>query len=127
MVGYIDAIRIGFQKYRDFLGRSTKPEYWKWFLFVLIGVLILSIVDIRMHTYNFQAGGGLISGLFRAVTLIPSLSLGARRLHDINRTGWWQLLLFVPVVGWIVLLILAAKDGDVGKNRYGQDPHILLS
>ena len=127
MIGYIDAIRIGFQKYRDFSGRSTKPEYWKWFLFVLIGVLILSILDIRMHTYNFQAGGGLYGGLFRVVTLIPSLSLGARRLHDINRTGWWQLLLFIPVIGWIALLVLAAKDGDVGKNRYGQDPYIFLS
>ena len=127
MVSYIDAIRFGFQKYRDFSGRSTKSEYWKWFFFMLIGILILSIVDIRMHTYNFRTGGGLISGLFRVITLIPSLSLGARRLHDINRTGWWQLLLFVPVVGWIVLLLLAAKDGDIGKNRYGQDPHIFLS
>ena len=127
MVSYIDAIRFGFQKYRDFSGRSTKSEYWKWFFFMLIGILILSIVDIRMHTYNFRTGGGLISGLFRVIALIPSLSLGARRLHDINRTGWWQLLLFVPVVGWIVLLLLAAKDGDIGKNRYGQDPHIFLS
>ena len=127
MVSYIDAIRFGFQKYRDFSGRSTKSEYWKWFFFVLIGALILSIVDIRMHTYNFQTGGGLTSGLFRVVTLIPSLALGARRLHDINRTGWWQLLLFVPLLGLIVLMILAAKDGDIGKNRYGQDPHIFLS
>ena len=126
MVGYIDAIRMGFQKCWDFSGRSTKPEYWKWFVFVLVGVLILSIVDIRMHTYNFRAGGGLISGLFRVISLIPSLSLGARRLHDINRTGWWQLLLFVPLLGLIVIMILAAKDGDIGKNRYGQDPHIFL-
>jgi len=64
--------------------------------------------------------------LFRVITLIPSLSLGARRLHDINRTGWWQLLLFVPLLGLIVIMILAAKDGDIGKNRYGQDPHIFL-
>ena len=127
MVSYIDAIKFGFQKYTDFSGRSTKSEYWKWFLFVLIGVLILSIVDILMHTYNFRTGGGLTSGLFRVVTLIPSLALGTRRLHDINRTGWWQLLLFVPLLGLIVLMLLAAKDGDIGKNRYGQDPPLFLS
>ena len=69
----------------------------------------------------------ILDGLWVFATFIPTLALTVRRLHDINRTGWWQLLLFVPLLGLIVIMILAAKDGDIGKNRYGQDPYVFLS
>jgi uncharacterized membrane protein YhaH (DUF805 family) len=54
--------------------------------------------------------------------LLPSIAVGARRLHDIGRTGWWQLIVLVPVIGVIVLLIFYVMDGDPGSNEYGPNP-----
>ena len=101
MVGFGEAISRGFSNYFTFSGRATRAENWWWALFaILLGLIPFA-------------------GL---VTLIPSPALGARRLHDINRTGWWLLLLLVPVIGWIVLIVWAIKRGDDGPNKYGPDP-----
>ena len=127
MVSFPDAIRLGFQHYFDFRSRSTRAEYWWWVLFLVLADLLLSIVDIMMGTYDASSNNGLISGLFSLVTLIPSLSLGVRRLHDINRTGWWLLLLFAVIIGWIVLLVWAIKRSDDGPNRYGPKPWTVNS
>ena len=101
MVGFGEAISRGFSNYFTFSGRATRAENWWWALFAtLLGVIPFASL----------------------VTLIPSLALGARRLHDINRTGWWLLLWLVPVIGWIVLIMWAIKRGDNGPNKYGPDP-----
>jgi uncharacterized membrane protein YhaH (DUF805 family) len=60
-----------------------------------------------------------LGNLFGLATLVPSIAVGARRLHDVNKSGWWQLLVIVPVVGWIILLIWVIKKGDEGENRFG--------
>ena len=70
---------------------------------------------------------GVLEGLFWLGTLVPSLAVGVRRLHDINRTGWWLLLVFVPGIGWIVLIVWAIKRGDKGQNKYGPDPRQAVS
>ena len=124
MVSFPEAIKRGFQQYFDFRSRSTRAEFWWWALFVLVTDLILILVDMRMGTYNAMTSNGLLSGLFGLGTLIPSLALGARRLHDINRSGWWQLmwvgiLLIVPV---LVLIGWAIKRSDEGTNKHGPDP-----
>ena len=106
MVSFGEAISRGFSNYFTFSGRATRAENWWWALFAaLLGLIPLA-------------------GL---VTLIPSLALGARRLHDINRTGWWLLLWFVPVIGWIVLIVWACMRGDGGPNKYGPDPRQATS
>lgn len=124
MVRFTDAIRLGFQHYFDFSGRSTRAEYWWWLLFALLADVILSVVDIMIGTYNVQSNGGLLSGLFGLVILIPGLALGARRLHDINKTGWWQLMWLIVflVIPLIILLWWAAKPSNVGTNKYGPAP-----
>jgi uncharacterized membrane protein YhaH (DUF805 family) len=124
MVSFPDAIRLGFHNYFDFRSRSTQAEYWWWFLFGVVVVTILSFVDIRTGTYNMRSGNGLLSGLFKLATLIPGLALGARRLHDINRTGWWQLMWFgiLLIVPGIVLIVWATKPSDEGTNKYGPAP-----
>jgi uncharacterized membrane protein YhaH (DUF805 family) len=86
--------------------------------------VILSVIDMMTGTYNWETGYGLLSLLFSLCTFIPGLALGARRLHDINRTGWWQLMalggfLIFPV---IVLIVWEIKPSDEGTNKYGPAP-----
>ena len=128
MVSFQNAVGLGFQHYFDFKGRSTRSEYWWWLLFVVLAGIALTIVDMGIGTFNYESGDGLLSGLFKLATLIPGLALGARRLHDINKSAWWLLmwlsfLLIIPVIiPVIVLLVWAARQGDNGTNRYGPDP-----
>jgi uncharacterized membrane protein YhaH (DUF805 family) len=128
MVSFQNAVGLGFQHYFDFKGRSTRSEYWWWLLFVVLAGIALTIVDMGIGTFNYESGDGLLSGLFKLATLIPGLALGARRLHDINKSAWWLLmwlsfLLIIPmIIPVIVLLVWAARQGDNGTNRYGPDP-----
>ena len=116
MVDFGDAISRGFSNYFTFSGRATRAENWWWALFTIIGVVALSIVEI------IAGIPAVLSGIFRLATIIPSFALGARRLHDINRSGWWQLLWFAILIGWIILIVWAIKQGDKGPNKYGPDP-----
>ena len=103
-----ESIRSCFNKYADFNGRATRSEYW-WFMLFLF--LVTGALDmVSRH--------GVASGLFSLATIIPSFAAGARRLHDTNRSGWWQLLLMVPVIGWIVLLVWEIQVGGAAPNRY---------
>ena len=98
-------------------------------MFAVLADVILSAVDMMIGTYNVQSGNGLISGLFGLGILIPGLALGARRLHDINRTGWWQLMWFgiFLIVPIIVLFVWAIKPSDEGTNKHGPAPrHPIL-
>ena len=128
MVSFQNAVGLGFQHYFDFKGRSTRSEYWWWLLFVVLAGIALTIVDMGIGTFNYESGDGLLSGLFKLATLIPGLALGARRLHDINKSAWWLLmwlsfLLIIPmIIPVIVLLVWSARQGDNGTNRYGPDP-----
>ena len=128
MVSFTTAVKLGFERYFNFHGRSTRAEYWWWFLFCMLADVILSVVDIITGTYIAGAQSGLFSGLFGLFLIIPSLALGSRRLHDINRTGWWQLMwlgifLIVPA---IVLIVWAIKQGDEGPNKYGPHPRQIF-
>ena len=93
-------------------------------MFAVLADVILSVVDMMAGTYNWRSGNGLISGLFGLGILIPGLALGARRLHDINRSGWWQLMWFgiLFIVPVIVLIVWAIKPSDEGTNKYGTAP-----
>ena len=133
MVSFPEAIRLGFLHYFDFRNRSTRAEYWWWLLFVILLRTILIIIDMNIGTYitppetidpnnESGVGVGLLSGLFILAVLIPSLSLGARRLHDINRSGWWQLLA-ITGLGSFVLLVWGAFRSNEGTNDYGLDPN----
>lgn len=106
-MSFIDSIKICLQKYIDFNGRASRPEYW-WFVLLSF---VLSFVPV-------------IGWIIRLVLLLPSLSVQVRRLHDMNRSAWWLLLLIPPItfIGAIVLLIMSAFPGTPGPNRYGPDP-----
>ena len=125
MVSLAGAIVLGFQRYFDFSGRSSRSEYWWWALFVTIAGVVLTYADILIGTDSADTESGLIASIFGLVTLIPGIAVGVRRLHDINKTGWWMLfavlffwLLLIPI---LLLLYWATRPGDQGDNKYGSE------
>lgn len=98
-----ESIRVCFSKYADFNGRADRSEYWWFFLFIVIASLATSMVS------------SILSGLFSLGTLLPSIAAAARRLHDTNRSGWWQLIAIVPVIGIIVLFVFLAQESKLRK------------
>ncbi len=107
-MNFIDAVKICFNKYADFNGCASRPEFWWWVLFTFL-------VSAALRTVSFS-----LSGLFSIATFLPSIAVGARRLHDTDRSGWLQLLGLIPIVGWIILIIWCAEPGKA--NRYGGSP-----
>ncbi len=104
---YLDVLR----KYAEFTGRARRQEFW---MFVLVNFIIMAA--LRMF------GLDMIHTLYSLAVLVPSLAVGARRLHDTGRSGWWLLLNLIPVIGWIVLIVLFAQDSQPGDNEYGPSP-----
>jgi uncharacterized membrane protein YhaH (DUF805 family) len=115
---YLEALR----KYATFTGRARRKEFWFFQLFVLLIVMVLSLADRMLGMLDDETGFGPLSGLFSLAMFIPSLAVSVRRLHDTDRTGWWALLYFVPLLGFLVLLVFFILDGTRGTNRFGEDP-----
>jgi uncharacterized membrane protein YhaH (DUF805 family) len=113
----IDYYIGAFRKYADFSGRATRSEYW-WFYLVTIAVSIL--ISILESILNIPFG--LISVLYFFISLIPNLSIQVRRLHDVDKSGWYILLNFLIIIGSIWLLILNILDSTPGANKYGPNP-----
>ena len=118
MSWYLEA----FKKYAVFSGRSRRKEYWYFVLFNIIVGIVLGLIDTLLGTRGSYAGAGLLSGIYGLAVLSPSLAVTVRRLHDIDRSGWWILIGLVPLLGAIVLLVFAVMDGTPGNNRYGRNP-----
>jgi uncharacterized membrane protein YhaH (DUF805 family) len=115
---YLQALK----KYAVFSGRSRRMEYWYFVLFNIIVSIVLGTIDTLLGTLGSGMGVGLLSGIYGLAILIPSLAVTVRRLHDIDRSGWWILIALVPLIGTIVLLVFALLEGTPGTNRYGLNP-----
>ena len=100
-----EAIKVCFNKFANFEGRARRSEYW-WF------ILFVNLVSL------------VTCGIASIVFLVPVIAVTARRLHDIGRSGWWQLISFVPLAGAILLLIWTVQDSDPGTNEYGPNPKV---
>ena len=111
------SIKICFNKYAVFQGRASRSEFWFFVLFGFLGGIITAIIDVMIFGYPWEENGPL-NLIFSIALLIPSISVTARRLHDINRSGWWQLL-WITVVGGILLIVWHATEGEKKKNEYG--------
>jgi uncharacterized membrane protein YhaH (DUF805 family) len=104
---FTESIQICFRKYVDFTGRASRSEYWYFALFTaLVGAV----------TGSFSES---LSNAAAVATLLPSLAVGARRLHDIGRSGWNQLWFLLPFIGWIIIIVRLTRAGDPGPNAYG--------
>lgn len=134
----LKSIKTCFQKYANFSGRAKRPEYWYFFLFGFLSTVCLSILDMALFPRNEN---GVLSLIFTLLTFIPFISVACRRLHDVNRSGWWQALpygiiicsafftlisetLFIigvvaGVIAGIVLIFWLASAGENSKNRFG--------
>ena len=111
------SIKTCFKKYADFSGRASRSEFWWFELFLFIGAIVTVIIDTMMLGYTFEDYGP-INIIFSVVTSLPAIAVGARRLHDINRSGWWQLL-YITLIGIILLIIWWATVGENKKNNHG--------
>ena len=110
------------KNYVGFSGRARRQEYWFFVLFNFIITLALFFVDVLIGAFNPQTGMGVLSGLYSLAVFIPTFAVTVRRLHDTSRTGWWLLILFIPLIGAIVLLVFMFLDSTSGTNEYGPDP-----
>ncbi len=115
------------KKYAQFSGRARRAEYWYFALFNFIVTIVLAIpyyMGIGM-VQNGNGGGWVLTLPYFAYCLaaiVPSLAVTVRRLHDINKSGWWIFIALVPFIGWIWLLVLTIMEGTSGENQYGPDP-----
>ncbi|NDW53303.1 DUF805 domain-containing protein [Aliiroseovarius sp. PrR006] len=113
------SVRTCFQKYVTFSGRASRSEFWWFTLFLVIGSFALTLVDIMLLGSETLSP---LSSLFSLATFLPGLAVAVRRLHDRDRSGWWYLLILVPLIGIIVLIVWWASIGTDGPNRFGHDP-----
>ena len=109
------------QNYADFGGRARRREYWYYFLFNMLIAMALGFIEGMLGLYR-NSGLSVFAGLYSLVVLIPSLAVGARRLHDTGRSGWWQLIALIPILGGLVLLVFLVQDSQPGDNAYGPNP-----
>ena len=108
------------KKYAVFSGRATRAEYWYFTLINFVISLILNIFDKALHL-NSIGNLGVLSLIYSLAVLIPGLAVTVRRLHDINKSAWMLLILFIPFIGAIWLLILMLLDSKSEGNKYGVD------
>lgn len=139
-MSFMDSIKTCLGKYATFSGRAARSEFWWFMLFIFVAQIVLGYVDravfgpgevVNMAS-GMQDGMGMdfsfvyqpqpITGLFMLAMLLPNLAVGARRLHDTGRSGWWLLIGLIPLIGIIVLLVFFVSKGNEGENKYGPDP-----
>lgn len=114
-MNFQDAIKSGFKNYANFSGRASRSAFWYWVLFSLVAGVLLSFVDGVIFPDNETPP---LTMIFNIAMLLPSLAVGARRLHDIDRTGWWQLL-ELTLIGIFLLIFWWCQPSQPGDNRFG--------
>jgi len=114
-MNFFEAIKSGFLNYVNFSERAVRSEYWYWVLFCLICGIATSILDVALFPESVVSP---LNAVFTLATFLPGLAVAVRRLHDIDRTGWW-LLIALTVIGLIVLIVWFCQKSDPGPNRFG--------
>ena len=114
-----DVITVLRDKYFTIDGRAPRSEYWYFWLFFLLVSIALNPIDSILFA---SSGINPLSALFTLLTFIPFFTLAVRRLHDRDLSGWWLLLMIVPVIGSIALIVIYMMRGTPGPNTFGPDP-----
>ena len=117
-MNFTQAISSGFNNYVNFAGRAARSEFWYWALFAALASLAGELIDLALFTSSTFTP---VQTLVNLALFLPGLAVSVRRLHDLDRTGWWLLLIFT-VIGIIVLLVWDCMRGTVAPNRFGPDP-----
>ena len=115
-MGFKNAVTTCFRKYATFSGRARRSEYW-WF------ILFVNIVSAALNAWFANENGfSLLGTVFELATVIPTLAVTWRRMHDIGKGGIWGLIDIIPLVGWIFLLVWFCRDSQPEDNRFGPNP-----
>jgi uncharacterized membrane protein YhaH (DUF805 family) len=117
-MNFVEAISSCFRNYANFSGRAVRSEYWFWYLFVAIVLIVFGAINGSLYPGPLEMGP--FSYVTTAVVLaliLPSLAVSVRRLHDIDRTGWWVLIV-ATAIGTLVLIYWACLPGTSGPNRF---------
>lgn len=116
-MNFAQAVNTGLSKYVDFSGRASRSEYWFFFLFVLLVSFVAGLIDgLTAENPNDM---GILGAIVSLVFLLPNISIATRRLHDVGRSGWWQLL-YLTIIGIFVVLFWLCTKSDPGSNQYGE-------
>ncbi len=116
---FTEAIASGFRNYVNFTGRAARSEFWYWVLFAILASIAAGLIDLGLFPGSQISPINTLVGL---ALFLPGLAVSVRRLHDLDRSGWWVLLIFIPLIGLIVLIIWNCMRGTPGPNRFGPDP-----
>ena len=118
---YLDVLK----KYAVFDGRARRQEYWMFCLFNILVSIGFMIIDYVAGLTEAAGGQSPLNILYTLATFLPGIGVAIRRLHDTNRSGWWILIAFVPLIGVIMLLIWMVTDSNPGSNKYGSNPKAM--
>jgi len=126
-MGFVAAVKSFCSNYANFKGRARRSEYWFIQLFLALTNLAVAAIDLALMNGDVErfianGGGGIVGLIWILVTIVPALAVLIRRLHDTSRSGWWALMVLLPVAGAIVILVFTVQDSDPGDNKYGASP-----
>jgi len=119
-MGFIESIQTVYSKYVTFSGRASRSEYWWFQLFYFL--VVIGILFVSYSITDADGGGGFVLPIWQLGNLLPLIAVHVRRLHDIERSGWWLFIALIPLVGWLILLVWDCTEGTGGENRFGEDP-----
>lgn len=118
-MSFPDAISTGFSKYVTFSGRATRSEFWYWQLFVILLGFVTGVFDAVLFPDTYFMP---INTLASLGMILPGIAVSVRRLHDVNRSGWWYLLVCLPIIGWLVLLFWFVQPSATETTQYDGNP-----
>jgi len=125
-MGFGEAISSCLSKFFTFAGRAPRSEYWYFYLFCLLCTGVGAGLDVVLGTATYDENGafeaGVLMVLFMLMFIVPYFSVAVRRLHDIDRSGWWLWVGLIPLLGTLILLVWNCMRGTEGNNRYGPNP-----
>jgi uncharacterized membrane protein YhaH (DUF805 family) len=113
---------IALKKYAVFTGRARRAEFWYFNLFMFLLSIVVMFLDWVLGLSKAFGGLGALAVILGLATLLPSLAVTVRRLHDTGRSGWFIFIGLIPLVGAIVLLVFYVQDSQPGENEYGPNP-----
>ena len=117
--------KVVLNNYANFSGRARRAEFWYYILgnfIILVPFYILGIIGITNEMGALSTLGFMVYGIIILGTLIPGLAVAVRRLHDLNKSGWYYFIFLIPLVGSIILLVWFFTEGNRYTNNYGEDP-----
>lgn len=116
--------KVVFKNYANFSGRARRAEYWYFALgnfLLIVPFYIIGITGVFTENTALMYLGFGVYGMVVLGCIVPALAVSVRRLHDLNKSGWLYLIVFIPLIGSIILLVWFFTDGDRFTNNYGRD------